>query len=345
MEKNILNKIKKAWLLWRWWAAFPTHLKWKFVKASKWITKYVICNASEWEIWIFKDIYILENHIEQVFHWMSVVMDFLETKYAFININDIYFDKIKISLNKKISKYNKKWYIIKIFKEKPSYIWGEETTILNSIEWKRIQPRLKPPYPASKWLFGKPTLIHNVETLFDISDVANWVYEKNRFYCITANDKRIWVYHLPSDLSIYDILNKTNNFPDFDFFVQIWWSASGIVLNMKQLKANKMSGAWSIEIYKSSIKSRDIILKWLKFFNEESCGKCTPCREGTYQLYKEVKNNEKINWHKIFNILDLLDSTAFCALWKSVSVPIRSYYKNVLPLFKKINLRLLLWKK
>jgi len=329
-KKPLLEKIEAAKLVGRGGAEFPTALKWKLVKQAKGIKKYVICNASEGEIGLFKDIYILEHYTEDVFTGMRLAMDFLGTKDGYININANYYRKLHEKIDALIEVYKKQGYTFKIFREKPSYIGGEETALLNAIEGKRAKPRLKPPYPSDKGLFGKPTLIHNVETLYNICQVHRDTFQDNRFYCLSGPLRYPGVYELPARLTLKEVLEETNNIPDFDYFIQIGGSASGIVLNSDQLATSHMSGGGSIEVYAASTTPKEMLQKWFAFYSRESCGKCTPCREGTFQLHELVNNSGAIPWKKIAEILDLLDSASFCALGKSVPVAVRSYCKNVL---------------
>ena len=329
-KQSLITKIKKANLVGRGGAEFPTALKWGLTKKAKGKPKYVICNASEGEMGVFKDIYILQKFPEKVVKGMVLAMDFLKTKEGYFNFNRIYYRLVKGKFKPIIRKYQKKGYHFTVYKESPSYIGGEETALLNAIEGKRNEPRLKPPYPGEAGLFNKPTLIHNVETLFNIANVAENTFEPKRFYCLSGKIRKSGVYYLPDDWTIQKILEKTKNLPRFDFFVQIGGSASGLVLNQNQLKNHKMIGAGALEVYSAALKPRSILLEWFKFYAKESCGKCTPCREGTFHLYQLVKNNQNIPWKKILEIINVMEKTSFCALGKSIAVPVKSYATNVL---------------
>lgn len=327
---NLITKIKQAKLVGRGGAGFPTALKWELTKKAKGRPKYVICNASEGEMGVFKDIYILENYPERVIKGMVLAMDYLGTKEAYLNINKNYYKKVKNKFNAILKIHQRKGYRFTIYQEEPSYIGGEEMTILNAIEGKRIQPRSKPPYPGDVGLFGKPTLINNVETFFNAAQVADGIYEPKRFYALSGKIKNPGVYHLPDDWNIQKVLEETENAPNFDFFTQIGGGASGLVINKKQASAQKMTGAGSLEVYPVTTKPRTLLLKWFKFYAEESCGKCTPCREGSYQLYQLVKNNKQIPWKKIMDNVELMQKTSFCALGQSIGIPVKSYLANVL---------------
>jgi len=326
---DLLEKIKTAGLVGRGGAEFPTVAKWQSVGASSDIDKYLICNASEGEIGLFKDIFILENYPEQVIDGMAQAMGYLKIKVAYFNINKKYYQRVGRLLKKICYKYRKNGFEFRFFIEEPSYIGGEETAILNSIQGLRVEPRLKPPFPTEHGLFNQPTLIHNVETLFNISLVNDDLFENRRFYCLSGEIPNPGVFNFPADWSIKKVLKESKNWPDFEFFVQIGGSASGPVLNSGQLK-QRVSGAGSIEVYPKNISQKILFLRWLKFFKEESCGQCVPCREGSFQLYRLVKNCQKIDKDQILAICEVVRESSFCALGKSISIPIESYYKNII---------------
>ena len=330
MNINILDKLKVLNIVGRGGAGFPAHSKWQWTQQEQATPKYVICNASEGEPQVSKDFYILKNFPEQVFLGMKVAMDFLETKQAYLNIQAPYYKKLYKKLDALILYYAEQDYQIHVFEEPPSYIGGEETALLNAIEGKRVEPRIKPPYPSQKGLFGKPTLIHNVETLFDIAAVVQGTFEHRQFISVTDVNNKETIVHLKEDLSVLDILQKTHSLPDCEYFVHIWGGASGLILNSGQLSKQEMQGFGSIVVYPASIETRTLLLKWFEFYKNESCGKCTPCREGTYQLYQLVKYNKIISWQEIMDILEVMETSSFCSLGKSLSIPIKSYYENII---------------
>jgi len=332
MKNSFLAKMEKAGLVGRGGAEYPTAKKWLEVKQASGSPKYVICNASEGELGLFKDLYILKNYPEKVVQGMVLALDYLKSKQAFFSINQKYYRQLRPKLIKLVRKYNRQGYNIQFFPKEPSYIGGEETALLNAIEGKRTEPRLKPPYPSSAGLFGKPTLINNVETFYNIACLKDNTFIDNRFYSVSGKVKNKGVYFLPADLTIEQILKRTDNYPDFEFFIQAGGSAAGLVFNSKQIKKQKMAGAGGLEVYDKKTNAKKVILRWLEFYQQESCGKCGPCRMGTFQLYDLIKRRKNIPWKELFEIFESTEQTSFCALGKSVSLPIMSYYKNV---FKK----------
>lgn len=328
--ENLLQKIKRAKLVGRGGAEFPTAAKWEMVAKAKGKPKYIICNASEGEMGVFKDIYILRHFPEEVVKGMVLAMDFLKTKEAYFNINESYFNKIINKLHPILVRYEKKGYKFTIYKEEPSYIGGEETALLNAMEHKRVEPRIKPPFPVESGLFGKPTLVHNVETLFNIACVAEGRFETKRFYSISGKVKHPGVYYLEDDLTVNQILDRTKNIPGRGYFTQIGGGASGLVINQKQADTQKMTGAGSLQVFPITVKPRKMLLDWFKFYAKESCGKCTPCREGSYQLWQIVKKHKEVKWDEIMPIVKAMGKTSYCALGKSIIIPVNSYRMNVL---------------
>ncbi len=327
---DILKKIKKAQLIGRGGACFLTASKWEMVKKAKGDYKYVVCNGAEGEPGVKKDGYILKNNYKEVIEGIKLAMDFLKTKTneveGIIYINSKYYNEFKKNFNK--IKDNS--YKISIFK-KPhdaGYIAGEETTALNIIEGKRGEPRLRPPFPTTNGLYDKPTIVNNVETFYNVSLVNKGEYKNERFYTITGDAKNKGVFKMPADWTIEKALEQSNNYPKFNFFAQVGGDGSGEVLNQKQLK-KPTSGAAAIRVYDlKKYKPENLLKNWMKFFKNESCGQCTPCREGTYKIF-EIMNSKNPDWKAIGEILDVIDDTAFCGLGCVVSVPIRSFIKNV----------------
>lgn len=322
---GILEKIKKAGIMGMGGAYFPSHAKWEMVHKAEGEKKYVICNASEGEPGVAKDLHILEHFAETVIDGMKIAIDFLQAEKAYLFLNHAYNKK----LNKKLTDLLKNSKIEIFAKPVASgYIGGEESAILNAIEGKRIEPRLKPPFPSEKGLWSCPTLINNVETFYNISLVNAGKYENKRFYTITGDCPNEGVYELPDDFTIEKVLHQTKNYPKFPFFVQAGGLASGEFLNSSQLKT-RAGGAGSIAVFSLEKNSFKKIMKnLLNFFMNESCGQCVPCREGIYRL-NEMFSKEKMDLDLFNCLLDDLSGSSFCALGSSASAAIRSLIKNV----------------
>lgn len=347
MAKGIIDKLKQANLVGRGGASYPVAMKWAAVAeamAAKQASDaegdlscgYVICNCSEGEPGVKKDAYLIEKYAARIIDGMKIAIDFLTVSDAqgkgrvkgIFYLNEEYHKKYKKQLERAIKDSGAE---IELFKKPHAagYIGGEETTLLNVIEGKHAEPRLRPPYPVTQGLWGQPTLVNNVETFLDVSRVLQGDYQATRAYTLIGDCLFEEVFELPGNFTIEQILKATHNYPKFDFFVQIGGDASGEVLNHKQLKKT-VSGAGTIHIY-STIKYDPVnmIRNWVNFFMNASCGKCVPCREGTYRL-SEVLVEARPNWQVVRDILDNMAESSFCALGMSVPIPIMGYVNNVL---------------
>ncbi|MCU0679552.1 MAG: hypothetical protein MUC28_03885 [Planctomycetes bacterium] len=326
MAKDIITKLKNSVLTGRGGACYPTWLKWTAVKAADGEKKYVVANGSEGEPGVRKDHHILENHPERIVEGIDIALRYLKADKAYIYLNPVYYHNFKARLmpltkNKPIEIISKS--------HSAGYIGGEETSALNSIEGRRVEPRLRPPFPPTHGLRGAPTLINNIETFYAVSLIATDEYDHQRFYTINGDCLWTGVYELRDDWTIEKVLKETDNYPDFEFFVQVGGEASGEVLNSRQLK-QPAGGSGAITVY-SVYKHEplDLIRRWAGFFAGESCGQCTPCREGTYRL-RELLAAPEPNWPLIAEILDTLRDTSFCGLGCAAPVAIESYIRNVL---------------
>jgi len=331
-ESDLLAKIKQAGLVGRGGAAFPVHLKWQRIKSVESPKKYVVCNASEGEPGVKKDFHILQNFTAEMFKGIILAMDFLETKEAYLNINKHYYQELKSKIDPFIEVCQKNAYLINVFEEEPSYIGGETGAILNAIEGKKTEPRPASPSPSLKGIFGNPALVHNVETFYDVARVAAGTFQPTRFSTISGV-KKPGVYEVANTQKVAAILKATDNYPASPFFVQVGGGASGEVMTSEQAEERELIGCGSIEVYPLETKPYEFLSKLFSFYVRESCGKCTPCRDGSWQLQKIITSLEpksEIPWDKIISIIKAMDKSSFCDLGRSIVLPVRSYAKNIL---------------
>ncbi len=314
---DIIKELKKSNLKGRSGSGFPTWLKWEMVKKEKANKKYIICNASEGEPLVYKDYYILKNYLNDVLSGIKIALKTFKNSQAYIYFKPEYYNEF----SKKIPKN------IQVFKKEKQYIAGEETSAIESIEGKKPEPRIKPPFPTEKGLYQMPTLINNVETFYYINKIAKKKYNQERFYSIQGDVKNKGVFELKNNLSIKEILKKTNNWPDFDFFIQAGGGASGEILLSNELN-RPVDGIGSLIIYNT--KKTDpygLVKKWADFFINNNCDKCVPCREGLFRV-QEIINKKDFKNPVLKDLFLVLEKTSFCALGKFSVTPFKSLIKK-----------------
>ena len=334
---DILAKISETGLVGRGGAGFPTATKWAAVKDALKGKKpgYIIVNGAEGEPGVKKDGYLLKHYSAEVLDGVYLADLFLgpakiKKIYIFLNFN--YFKDHAPGIKKILEE--KKYRLLRekieffIKPERLTYISGEESALLNLIEGKRVEPRLRPPYPTESGLHGRPTLINNTETFYDISLAVSGRYQEKRFYTVSGVVKHPGVYNLSTNLTVEEVLKQTNNMPVLPFFVQVGGEASGEVLGSDQL-LRPVEGAGSIMVYDKELTNKHKLIRhWLQFYHEQSCGQCTICREGTYRLAEII--DKKPFDHKLFwEIVAGLEDSSFCALGASLPIPLKSYFNNI----------------
>ena len=329
-EPPIIAKIAKANLIGRGCNNFPTAKKWQLVLHAKSKEKYVVCNVSESEPGVIKDHYILVNWPERVIDGMRIAMNALKAKKGFIYLNPEYFEEFQERLEKfiKAAKVN-----IELFqKPQHDYIGGEESAALNAMEGKRVEPRLKPPFPTTHGFKNQPTLINNCETFYAVSLISKGEYKKMRFYSLTGDVKMQEVMELPVNITVEEALLKFGHKPSDKFFYQVGGGASGYCYNYKQLK-RPFEGLAAIKVYDKKRAEKDFVLAWANFFIKESCGQCVPCREGTYRLGSMLEQfylaKKKYNEIALMDLVFTLQQTSFCPLGRVSANALMSYWANI----------------
>ncbi len=324
MTEGLLNKLSLSGLRGRGGGSFSTYKKWEAFLQSSVTDKYIICNGAEGEPEGYKDGYILNHYLEDVTYGVALVSKLSNTETAYFYLRKDYFQKHSAKIIALLNDLN-----IKVI-EKPDigYIAGEETVVCRIIEGERPLPCKKPPYLAEKGLFGRPTLINNVETFYAISRIDKGEYTGERFYGIMGNVQKPGTYIFPENTNISDILKKTDNYPDFDFFIQAGGISGEILLSHELDKP--LEGAGFIRIY--SLKDTDcyqLIEYWANFFHQGNCDKCTPCSDGFYRI-SEMFKERKVDFSELEELLFSLKMSSFCALGKNAYLPFSSLINKVI---------------
>ena len=350
---EIINILKESGLKGKGGAGFPTGMKWEIVSKQNG-TKYVAVNGDEGEPGTFKDRNYLEKDPHRFLEGALIASLFIKAANVYIYMRDEYPAVIKI-LKDEILKLENEKIIPKghfvIRRGAGAYICGEESAMIESIEGKRGLPRHRPPYVAEVGLFNSPTLTNNLETLFWIRDILekgpNWFAEKGtggnkgfHSFSISGRVKKPGVKVAPAGITIQELIDDYcgGMKEDHIFKGYLPGGASGGILPASMNKipldygskeltdAGCFLGSAAIVVLSDKDNMKDVALNLLKFFEEESCGQCTPCRVGTEKTVKLMK--EKIwNKEKLADLSEVMSQASICGLGQAATNPLNSVLK------------------
>jgi len=365
--QDVIQEIKSSGLRGRGGAGFPTGLKWELAYKAKGSPKYIICNADEGEPGTFKDRLILEGDPHKTIEGMIIAGYAVGANRGYIYVRGEYELSIE-RLEKALSQAREYGFLgenifgtefsfdIYIKKGAGAYICGEETALIESLEGKRGEPRFKPPYPTDAGLWGKPTVINNVETLANVPSIiqngASWFRsfgtEKSpgtKVYSILGHIVNAGLIEVPMGVTLREIIyGYGGGMRSGKFKIAQIGGTAGALLgedaldipmdfdSLKPLNATLGSGA--ILIMDDSTCIVEVLKSVVAFFKRESCGKCTPCRAGVSKLYNMVNNIHGSGPEIVDKILEIstyMQQTSFCALGQSPIMPVSSaikYFKD-----------------
>lgn len=324
-----LQILEKKALAGRGGAAFPTAKKWRLAIQTPADEKFVICNADEGEPGTFKDKFILENNLPTMLEGLLIAAHVVGAKECFIYLRgeyDYLRPKIQAGINEILS-LSKSGVSITIVRGAGAYICGEETAIIQSIMGFRGQAMAKPPYPTVEGLWGKPTVINNVETLTCAAQAILFEgWNPNlRLFSISGNVQNPGVYELPIGAKMSEIIklakpkNKLKAM-SFGCFGGIMPVNENMPITSEAICGEQCQhGAFTIILIDNTQDIVDICGSIARFYAYESCGKCTPCREGTIRMLnfiKKIKSGEA-TYEDIMLLRELashIQQTSLCGL-------------------------------
>ena len=373
---NIISKIKNSGLRGKGGAGFLTGLKWSFIPPDSKIInsglpskqKYLVCNSDESEPGTCKDRDILRYNPHSVIEGMLIACyaigatvgynylrgEFINEQWIIFNqaLKDAYENNL---VGNNILSTNISINIFSLIGA-GAYIVGEETAMLESIEGKRGMPRIKPPFPAIKGLFGQPTIINNTETLSTVPKIIlngdDWYKnigidssEGVKMFSMSGHISKPGNYEIPLGTPFSELLELSGGMLNSNKIKAVIPGGSSVPVvkgevmmetNMDYpsiLKVGSMLGSGGVIVMDESTCMVSILHRISRFYYSESCGQCTPCREGTGWLYKILTNI--INGKATNNDLEQLDRIAsqieghcICALGDAAAMPVRSFIKN-----------------
>ncbi len=317
--EEVVEEVFKSGLRGRGGAGFPTGLKWRFIDKNN-SPRYVVANADESEPGTFKDREIMEGNPFQFFEGVMICAYAVGANAAYNYMRGEFWELAYV-LDARIADMEKAGLLgenlfgtdfsLRIYNHlgAGAYICGEETALLESLEGKLGQPRLRPPFPPSFGLYGKPTIVNNVETLANVPKIIEngWEWYKSigtdkspgpKIFSLSGNVEKPGNYELPLGSTfrelIYEYGGGITGGRAIKAIMPAGASSAIIVANDKALdtpmdyeqvqNVGSLLGSASIIVMDETVSMDWLVQKTLHFFEHESCGKCTPCREGTYWM-------------------------------------------------------------
>jgi len=357
---DVIAEIKTAGLVGRGGAVFPTGIKWEGAANASGDEKYIICNADESEPGTFKDRVLLLDDPHLTIEGMCIAAHAVGARKGYIYLRGEYPYILPVLKNALIEAreagYLGTFFDIEIKLGAGAYICGEETALFESIEGKRGFPRIKPPFPTTHGLFGKPTAINNVETLCNVPLIIARGAEEYRklgtekspgtkLFCLSGDVEKPGLYEVPFGVTLREILEMAG----CDTFQAILFGgAAGVFvtpeyldvkLAFEDLRAAGLAlGSGAITVFDESRDLRDVLSRIGKFFAHESCGKCYPCQIGT-QRQMEILDRIKGRKMKAGDSKRLQDvgwtmtDSSLCGLGQTAATAVLSALKEFPDLF------------
>jgi NADH-quinone oxidoreductase subunit F len=359
--EEILTELEESGLRGRGGAGFSMGKKASFLPRGAQMTKYLCCNADESEPGAFKDRELIQKNPHQLVEGIAVASLAAGISHAFIFIRGEY-DLQGDILDTAVAEAYQAGYLgenilgsrcdleLIVHRGAGAYICGEETALLDALEGKRGNPRLKPPFPAVQGLYGGPTLINNVETLMNVPHIAangaEWFKSfgteqspGTKVVSVSGCVQRPGNYEVELGISTRELICDLAGGPEAGHEVKAFYpgGSSSPVMTADDLdlpysfeamaEAGSMLGSGSIIVADERVSIPEMALRTARFYHHESCGKCTPCREGTnwtVKMLERVVNGEAtpIDFEVIASVQDNIIGNCLCVLGDSMAMPV-----------------------
>ncbi|MEV4266200.1 NADH-quinone oxidoreductase subunit NuoF [Kribbella sp. NPDC049584] len=366
---DVVAAVKDSGLRGRGGAGFPTGMKWSFIPQDNPKPKYLVVNADESEPGTCKDIPLMMASPHTLVEGVIIASYAIRASAAFIYVRGEVLHVIR-RLQQAVQEAKDAGFIgqnilgtgydldVVVHAGAGAYICGEETALLDSLEGRRGQPRLRPPFPAVAGLYGCPTVINNVESIASVPAIvkngADWFgsmgTEKSKgmtLYSLSGHVTRPGQYEAPMGITLRELIDLAGGVRE-GHTLKFWTpgGSSTPLLTAEHLdvpldyegvgSVGSMLGTKALQIFDDSVCAVRAVLRWTEFYKHESCGKCTPCREGTWWLVQILERLEqgKGTEEDLVTLLDLCENItgrSFCALADGATAPITSsikYFKD-----------------
>jgi NADH-quinone oxidoreductase subunit F len=377
MKSNeVTDVVKNSGLRGRGGAGFPTGLKWSFIDNKNW-PHYVVANADESEPGTFKDREIMEGNPFQFLEGLAIASYAVGANVAYVYLRGEFWQVAEL-LDEKLAEMEKAGilgdklfgtdYSLRIYTHlgAGAYICGEETALLESLEGKRGQPRVRPPFPPAVGLFGKPTIINNVETFTNVPMIlangADWYKSIGtadsagvKVFSLSGRVRKPGNYELPFGTTFRELIythgGGVQDSRPVKAIMPAGASSSLIVVKDEKVLDTPMDyatvrtlggdlGSASVIVIDDSVPMDWLVNKTVHFFKHESCGKCTPCREGTYwmsHIIERIHNGQGTTGDVdlLLNVAKQIQGKCLCALGEFATMAVVTGIERFPDDFKK----------
>jgi NADH-quinone oxidoreductase subunit F len=313
-REGVIREVSDSKLMGRGGAAFPTGRKWDAVARAPERPHYIVCNADESEPGTFKDLHLIEDNAFELIEAMTIAAFASSCEKGYIYVRGEYSAQAS-NLERALERSRRDGYIgnnilgsgfdidIEVRRGAGAYICGEETALFNSIEGYRGEPRNKPPFPVQKGLFGKPTIVNNVETLANIpyivrsggsafAAIGTSESAGTRLFCLSGHVKNPGLYEVPFGTTLRSLIDKAGGVAGGKKLQAVLLGGAAgtfltpdeldVQLSFEGVRAIKASlGSGVVMLFDETVDLRKIVARIARFFRDESCGQCVPCRVGT----------------------------------------------------------------
>lgn len=311
--QEVIRSVKAARLRGRGGAGFPTGLKWEFTRRAEGAERFIFCNADEGEPGTFKDRVVLTERPHLMFEGMTIAgyaigaaqgVVYLRAEYSYLRpfLEHCLEKRRELGLlGEGILGHRSFVFDIRIQMGAGAYVCGEETALLNSVEGKRGDPRNRPPFPAQSGYMGKPTVVNNVETFCCVSRIlqhgAGWFStlgspgsSGTKLLSVSGDCQQPGVYEFPFGVTLEEVLGEAGG---EDAVAVQMGGPSGALVGPQEFERticyDDLATGGSVMVFGAERNLLDVVVNFLEFFVEESCGYCTPCRAGNLLLLEGVK--------------------------------------------------------
>jgi NADH-quinone oxidoreductase subunit F len=349
----VIDEVSASRLLGRGGAAFPTGVKWRAVRDQPETTRYVVCNADESEPGTFKDRVLMESDPFALVESLAIAGFAVGAQKGYVYIRAEYplaHERVQNAID--ASARYLEGFELELRIGAGAYVCGEETALFQSIEGKRGEPRNKPPFPVEVGLFGKPTAVNNVETLFNVLEilrVGGAAFAETgtpgsagtRLFCVSGRVERPGLYELPFGATLRELLELAGA-PSVK--AVLLGGAAGAFVGPHQLdlrlthedtrEAGVTLGSGVVIVYDEDADLVGALLRIAEFFRDESCGQCVPCRVGTVRQEEALKRLAAGRAHAgelqtLAELAQVMRDASICGLGQTAANAVASAITNL----------------